>query len=48
MFCLHEKDPLVALLSDVGVFTDTTATIIQFNMDELTPENYDFIQTSEI
>ena len=48
MFCLHEHDVLVKYLHDIGVNTDTSATVIQHGLDKLKPDHYDFIQTSEI
>jgi len=48
MFCLHEKDPLVDELMLKGIETNITASLLENGMDDLTPVDWDFIQTSEI
>jgi hypothetical protein len=48
MFCFHEKDPIIKILTANNIKTDITASIIHHNMDELTPIDWDFVQTSEI
>jgi hypothetical protein len=48
MFCFHELDPIIVELKNNNITTNISASIIQCNMNKLTPEDYDFIQTSEI
>ena len=45
MFCLHENDPLKKILDKYNIKTDTTATIVQYNMDNV---DWSFILTSDI
>lgn len=48
MFCFHKDDIINKKLNASNINTNITATIIHHNLDDLTPDNYDFIQTSEI
>jgi hypothetical protein len=48
MFCLHEKDPFVKVLNELKITTKTSASIVHTGMDNLKPEDWSFIQTSEI
>ena len=48
MFCFHENDHIVNYLKEIGIHTDTTASLIHCNMDNVKPCDWDFIQTSEI
>jgi hypothetical protein len=48
MFCLHEKDPLVQHLSNLGITSDSNASIVHHGLDFIKPTGWNFIQTSEI
>lgn len=48
MFCFHERDPIVKVLAEENIHTDTTASLIHCGMNSLKPIDWDFIQTSEI
>lgn len=48
MFCFHEKDNINKILEKNGITTDVTASIVQHGLDKLKPDEWDFIQTSEI
>ena len=45
MFCLYETDPLKQMLDNLNIMTDVTATIVQYNMEDI---NWDFVLTSDI
>lgn len=44
MFCFHEQDPIC---NELGITTNVSATILHIGM-HLSPQQWDFIQTSEI
>lgn len=48
MFCFHELDPIIKKLDLIDIKTDITASLIQCGMSDLNPEDWDFIQSSEI
>ena len=45
MFCLHENDPLKQMLDNLNITTDVTATIVQYNMNDV---DWSFVLTSDI